>query len=156
MELHQLRAFEVMAEESHFARAADRLGTTQSSVSRAIMALEAALGTRHPLTRRGRGFHTENPRTGPRFPDRSDRGGSRARLWPDARVDEQPPYPGRGFAAYRGHRSKLRFGDGVSTCRNLASDSRIRDMRHESRSRSLKLTEPALDICFSEQLHPIE
>src|SRR6202044_607150 len=42
----QLRAFEVMAEELHFARAADRLGTTQSSVSRAIMALEASLGTR--------------------------------------------------------------------------------------------------------------
>ncbi|HQT46074.1 MAG: hypothetical protein B7X08_00085 [Acidocella sp. 20-63-7] len=46
MELHQLRCFEMIADELHFARAAERLGTTQSGVSRTISALEAALGTR--------------------------------------------------------------------------------------------------------------
>ncbi len=46
MELLQLRCFEVVAEELHFARAADRLGTTQSGVSRTIMVLEAQLEAR--------------------------------------------------------------------------------------------------------------
>ncbi len=44
MELRQLRCFEILAEELHFARAADRLGTTQSGVSRLIAGLETALG----------------------------------------------------------------------------------------------------------------
>jgi DNA-binding transcriptional LysR family regulator len=44
MELRQLRCFEILAEERHFARAADRLGTTQSGVSRLIAGLEASLG----------------------------------------------------------------------------------------------------------------
>ena len=44
MELRQLRCFEILAEELHFARAADRLGTTQSGVSRLIAGLETTLG----------------------------------------------------------------------------------------------------------------
>lgn len=46
MELHQLRCFEMVAEELHFARAADRLSLTQSAVSRTVMALETLLGAR--------------------------------------------------------------------------------------------------------------
>jgi len=46
MELRELRCFEILAEELHFGRAADRLGTTQSSVSRLIAALETSLGAK--------------------------------------------------------------------------------------------------------------
>ncbi len=46
MELQQLRSFKIVAEELHFARAADRLGATQSTVSRNILALESSLGVR--------------------------------------------------------------------------------------------------------------
>jgi DNA-binding transcriptional LysR family regulator len=46
MEIQQLKCFEVVATELHFARAAERLGTNQPAVSRLIMSLEETLGTR--------------------------------------------------------------------------------------------------------------
>ena len=44
MEVHQLRCFVAVAEESHFGRAADRLHLTPSPVSRAVRDLERELG----------------------------------------------------------------------------------------------------------------
>jgi DNA-binding transcriptional LysR family regulator len=45
IELRDLRAYLVLAEELHFGRTADRLGLTQSRVSQIIRALERKLGT---------------------------------------------------------------------------------------------------------------
>ncbi|MHB1568697.1 MAG: LysR family transcriptional regulator [Solirubrobacteraceae bacterium] len=54
VELRELRAFVAVAEELHFARAADRLDVTASRVSQTIAMLEARLGTRlfHRTSRR--------------------------------------------------------------------------------------------------------
>jgi DNA-binding transcriptional LysR family regulator len=46
MEIKQLRCFVAVAEELHFAKAAERLGIDQSLLSRQVRALERALGTR--------------------------------------------------------------------------------------------------------------
>lgn len=57
MEVTQLRALVAVIDEDGFTGAADRLGVTQSSVSRAVAALERNLGI--PLLVRGpRGVHT--------------------------------------------------------------------------------------------------
>ena len=46
MELEQLRAFAAVAETGSFTRAAERLYTSHSSISRAVTALERELGVR--------------------------------------------------------------------------------------------------------------
>lgn len=56
MDVHKLRHVELLAREQHFARAADRLGLTQSALTRSIQAAEAEIGLR--LFDRGReGVH---------------------------------------------------------------------------------------------------
>ncbi|MGH2805599.1 MAG: LysR family transcriptional regulator, partial [Thermoleophilaceae bacterium] len=44
VELRDIRAFLVLADELHFGRTAERLGLTQSRVSQTIRTLEARLG----------------------------------------------------------------------------------------------------------------
>jgi DNA-binding transcriptional LysR family regulator len=46
LEIKQLRCFVAVAEELHFARAAERLGVDQSSLSRQVRALEREVGSR--------------------------------------------------------------------------------------------------------------
>lgn len=46
MEIKQLRCFVAVAEELHFARAAERLGVDQSLLSRQVRALEREVGVR--------------------------------------------------------------------------------------------------------------
>ena len=46
MEIEQLRAFAAVAETGSFTRAAERLYTSHSSISRAVTALERELGVR--------------------------------------------------------------------------------------------------------------
>jgi DNA-binding transcriptional LysR family regulator len=46
MEIKQLRCFVAVAEELHFARAAERLGVDQSLLSRQVRALEREVGAR--------------------------------------------------------------------------------------------------------------
>ena len=55
MELHQIRYFLALCEELNFTRAAERCGVAQSSLTRAIKALEIELG--------GALFHRERANT---------------------------------------------------------------------------------------------
>ncbi len=57
MELNQLRYFVLTAKELHFARAAEKLGVTQPSLSRGIQLLEKELGT--ALFHRANKWHVE-------------------------------------------------------------------------------------------------
>ena len=67
-ELHQLRCFEVVAEELHFGRAAARLHMTQPPLSRQIQLLEQQLSAQLlerssrsvKMTRAGRAFQSAN------------------------------------------------------------------------------------------------
>ncbi|HTQ71971.1 MAG TPA: LysR family transcriptional regulator [Acidocella sp.] len=65
MELRELRCFEVLAEELHFARAAERLGLAQSGVSRLIAGLETDLGAK--LFHRGKRSQVSLTTTGALF-----------------------------------------------------------------------------------------
>lgn len=65
MELRELSCFEVLAEELHFARAAERLGLAQSGVSRLLAALEADLGAK--LFNRGKRSQVSLTTTGALF-----------------------------------------------------------------------------------------
>ncbi|MDE8346059.1 MAG: LysR substrate-binding domain-containing protein [Acidocella sp.] len=65
MELRELRCFEVLAEELHFARAAARLGLAQSGVSRLVAGLETDLGAK--LFNRGKRSQVSLTTTGTLF-----------------------------------------------------------------------------------------
>lgn len=65
MELRELHCFEVLAEELHFARAAERLGLAQSGVSRLIAGLETDLGGK--LFNRGKRSQVSLTTTGALF-----------------------------------------------------------------------------------------
>lgn len=65
MELRALHCFEVLAEELHFARAAERLGLAQSGVSRLIAGLETDLGGK--LFNRGKRSQVSLTTTGSLF-----------------------------------------------------------------------------------------
>ncbi len=65
MKLRELRCFEVLAQELHFARAAERLGLAQSGVSRLIAGLEADLGAK--LFNRGKRSQVRLTTTGALF-----------------------------------------------------------------------------------------
>ncbi len=65
MELRALRCFEMLAEELHFARAAERLGLAQSGVSRLIAGLETDLGGK--LFNRGKRSQVSLTTTGALF-----------------------------------------------------------------------------------------
>ncbi len=65
MELRELRCFEMLAEELHFARAAERLGLAQSGVSRLIAGLETDLGAK--LFNRGKRSQVSLTTTGALF-----------------------------------------------------------------------------------------
>lgn len=75
MELRHLRCFLIVAEELHFARAAERLHIDQSPLSRTIKELEEELGARlfirttrsTQLTRAGRQLLEHVPRILPRW-----------------------------------------------------------------------------------------
>ena len=70
LELRQYRYFAVLAEELHFARAAERLGIGQSNLPREIRMLEDQIGVRL-FYRTSR--HTELSATGARLLDHARR-----------------------------------------------------------------------------------
>ncbi|MDE2179184.1 MAG: LysR family transcriptional regulator, partial [Xanthomonadaceae bacterium] len=65
MELRALRCFEMLADELHFARAAERLGLAQSGVSRLLAGLETDLGGK--LFNRGKRSQVSLTTTGSLF-----------------------------------------------------------------------------------------
>lgn len=132
MELRELRCFTVLAEELHFARAAQRLGVVQSGVSRLVAGLETDLGGK--LFNRGKRSQVTLTTTGLLF-------------LPEARAILQQAERGEyiGRRAARGEVGRLEIGFVATSAWDGTASNLVRRYHEEV---------PEVEICLHEMETP--